>query len=62
MAHNEHVYGEIDNKTNLRDVSKKIRKDVRHAKDRPALTELYRLAGDLVTLSHASSWEKNFGD
>ncbi|QDU40830.1 hypothetical protein Mal4_51920 [Maioricimonas rarisocia] len=62
MATDTHVYGEIDNKTNLREVTKEIRDDVRNAKDRSALTELYRRAGYLVTLSHANSWKEKFGD
>lgn len=62
MAEDTHIYGEIDNKTNLREVCRQIRNDVRHADDRPALTELYRRAGYLVTLSHASSWQEKFGD
>ncbi|REJ82691.1 MAG: hypothetical protein DWQ34_24110 [Planctomycetota bacterium] len=62
MADDRQIYGEIDNKTNLRDVCKKIRDDVRNADDRPALTELYRRAGYLVTLSHANSWREKFGD
>ncbi|MFG0335613.1 MAG: hypothetical protein ACF8TS_19820 [Maioricimonas sp. JB049] len=62
MATDTHIYGEIDNKTNLREVTREIREDVRHASDRPALTELYRRAGYLVTLSHANSWKQKFGD
>ncbi|MEZ4569939.1 MAG: hypothetical protein R2849_06365 [Thermomicrobiales bacterium] len=58
----QNIYGEVDNKTNLRDVFLAIRKDVRQAEDRPALTELYRRAGYLITLTHASSWEEKFGD
>lgn len=62
MATDTHIYGEIDNKTNLRDVCKQIRDDVRNTHDRAALTELYRRAGYLITLSHANSWEEKFGD
>ena len=38
-----------------------IRKDVTQAKSRPALTELYRRAGYLITLTHAPSWKEKFG-
>jgi hypothetical protein len=61
MAQDTHIYGEIDNKTNLHDVFLQIRKDVDDASDRPALTELYRRAGYLITLSYAPAWEKKFG-
>lgn len=57
-----HIYGEVDNKTNLKDVFLQIRKDVEQAEDRPALTELYKRAGYLITLSYAQAWEKKFGD
>ncbi len=62
MAQDTHIYDEIDNKTNLHDVCLQIRDDVRRAHSRAALTELYRRSGYLVTLSHAQSWRKKFGD
>lgn len=62
MAEDKHTYGEIDNKTNLRDVFLRIRKDVERAKSRSALTELFRRAGYLITLTHAASWQEKFGD
>ena len=62
MADDQHIYGEIDNKTNLRDVFKEIRKDVDAADERSDLTELHRRAGYLITLSYAPAWEKKFGD
>lgn len=62
MADDRHLYGDIDNKTGLREVALKIRNDVDDANDRAALTELYRRAGYLVTLTHARSWREKFGD
>jgi len=62
MSDDRQIYGDVDNKTDLRDVALKIRDDVDHASDRGALTELYRRAGYLVTLSHAQSWKEKFGD
>jgi hypothetical protein len=62
MAKEEHVYGEVDNKTDLREVFSEIRADVEKADSRDRLTELYRRAGYLITLTNASSWEKKFGD
>ena len=62
MAKDTHIYGEVDNKTDLKNVFSEIRQDVENAKSRSALTELYRRAGYLITLTNASSWEKKFGD
>jgi hypothetical protein len=38
-----------------------IRREVGSAKSRPALTELYKRAGYLITLTHAPSWKEKFG-
>jgi hypothetical protein len=38
-----------------------IRRDVENARSRPTLTELYKRAGYLITLTHAPSWEEKFG-
>lgn len=62
MAHDTHIYGEVDNKTDLRHIFLEIRKDVDKAKSRGDLTELYRRAGYLITLTHAPSWQEKFGD
>ena len=62
MAKDTHIYGEVDNKTDLKNVFAEIRQDVENAKSRSDLTELYRRAGYLITLTNASSWEKKFGD
>lgn len=62
MAKDTHIYGEVDNKTDLKEVFSKIREDVEKADSRAELTELYRRAGYLITLTNASSWEKKFGD
>ncbi len=61
MARTRNIYGEVDSKTDLERIFKEIREDVEKAKRRPALTELYRRAGYLVTLTHAPSWETKFG-
>ena len=62
MARDTHIYGEVDDKTDLKKVFSEIRQDVENAKSRSELTELYRRAGYLITLTNASSWEKKFGD
>jgi hypothetical protein len=56
-----HIYGEVDSKTDLERIFGDIRKDVDNAKSRPALTELYRRAGYLITLTFAPSWDEKFG-
>jgi len=61
MATNRHIYGEIKNKTDMRKVFSEIRKDVAQAGSRPTLTELYKRAGYLITLTHAPSWKEKFG-
>jgi hypothetical protein len=62
MAKTRHVYGEIDNKTDLKHVFGEIRDDVDNARSRETLTELHRRAGYLITLTHAPSWREKFGD
>src|SRR5260370_40186865 len=61
MATDRHVYGEVNSKTGLKKVFIDIRHDVSGAGSRPTLTELYKRAGYLITLSYAPSWEKKFG-
>lgn len=62
MAQERHVYGEVHNKTDLRKIFTEIRHNVDGANSRPALTELYKRAGYLITLSYAPSWQTRFGD
>jgi hypothetical protein len=61
MAEARQIYGEIDSKTGMKNVFLAIRRDVDLAKSRPALTELYKRAGYLITLTYAHSWEEKFG-
>lgn len=61
MAHNTHVYGEVKSKTDLKKIFAEIRQDIDKAKSRPDLTELYKRAGYLVTLTHSPPWEEKFG-
>ena len=61
MSGDRHIYGEINNKTGMKRVFTAIRRDVGHTKSRPALTELYKRAGYLITLTHAPSWDQKFG-
>ena len=61
MAEDRHIYGEVDSKTGMKRVFTDIRRDVEGAKSRPALTELYKRAGYMITLTYAPSWEEKFG-
>jgi hypothetical protein len=61
MARDPHIYGKVESKTGLKNVFQEIRRDVKAAKSRPALTELYKRAGYLITLTHAPSWGEKFG-
>lgn len=61
MAKGRQIYGEVDNRTDLVKVFTAIRGDVGKAESRGDLTELYRRAGYLITLTHAPSWEEKFG-
>ncbi|MGH2584238.1 MAG: hypothetical protein ACRDJE_04930 [Dehalococcoidia bacterium] len=62
MAQQRHIYGDVENRSDLEDVFAAIRDDVEHAGSREALTELYRRAGYLITLTHAPSWREKFGE
>lgn len=62
MPQTTHIYGTVDSKSDLDRVFREIRKDVEEAKSRPGLTELYKRAGYLITLTYAPSWDKKFGD
>jgi hypothetical protein len=61
MAADHHIYGEVDNENDLKRIFSQIRCEEEQADSRPALTELYRRAGYLVTLTHSPAWEKKFG-
>jgi hypothetical protein len=61
MAADRHIYGEVNSKTGMKRVFAGIRRNVEEARSRPALTELYKRAGYLITLTHAPSWQEKFG-
>jgi hypothetical protein len=61
MTHDRHIYGKIDSEAGMRKVFEEIRQDVETAASRPTLTELYKRAGYLITLTYAPSWEEKFG-
>jgi hypothetical protein len=61
MTEDRNIYGEVDGKNDLLALFRAIRRDVSEADDRPGLTELYRRAGYVITLTHAPSWREKFG-
>ena len=61
MTKDRHIYGKIGSETGMRRVFLDIRQDVENAESRSALTELYKRAGYLITLTYAPSWEEKFG-
>jgi hypothetical protein len=61
MVQDTHIYGEVKSQTGLKKIFTEIRHEVEAAKSRPDLTELYKRAGYLITLTHAPSWEEKFG-
>ncbi|HET6386448.1 MAG TPA: hypothetical protein VFJ58_23900 [Armatimonadota bacterium] len=61
MVEQGHIYGEVHSKSGMKRIFAAIRHDIESAGSRPALTELYKRAGYLITLTHAPSWEKKFG-
>ena len=61
MTEDRHIYGEVNSKTGMKRVFMDIRHDVEKARSRPDLTELYKRAGYLITLTHAPSWREKFG-
>jgi hypothetical protein len=61
MAQDTHIYGAVESRTGLKKIFTEIRRDVDKARSRPDLTELYKRAGYLITLTHAPSWAEKFG-
>jgi hypothetical protein len=61
MAHDTHIYGEVHSRAGLKKIFAEIRQDVARAKSRPDLTELYKRAGYLITLTYSPAWAERFG-
>jgi hypothetical protein len=62
MATERDTSSEVHNKIDLKKIFVEIRPNIYEARSRPVLTELYKRAGYLITLSHAPSWQTKFGD
>jgi len=61
MAHDTHIYGEVNSRTGMKNIFREIRQDVTHAGSRATLTELHKRAGYLITLTMSPAWEEKFG-
>src|SRR5262245_58954807 len=61
MAHDTHIYGEVQSQADLKKSFMKMRRDVEETRSRPELTGLYKRAGYVITVTHAPSWEEKFG-
>jgi hypothetical protein len=61
MAKSRDIYGPVKSESDLHRVFLEIRHDVAEASSRPALTELHRRAGYLITLTYSPSWNEKFG-
>jgi hypothetical protein len=59
---NHQAFGEVPSMKDLSKIFRAIREEVDVADSRPTLTELYRRAGDLVSLTHTPSWEQQVGE
>src|SRR5256886_46489 len=55
------IYGEVENKADVAHIFSEINQDIDGAKSREDLTELYKRAGYMITLTYAPSWEEKFG-
>jgi hypothetical protein len=61
VADERHVYGEINNAADLREVFESIRSNAGAAQMRPVLTEMYERAGEVAALAQAPAWDEKFG-
>ena len=61
VAERGDIYGQINDAADMSRVFKSIREEVSAAESRPILTELYRRAGYLITLTYAPSWWRSSG-
>ena len=55
------IYGEVNSVSNIREINRKIRNEIRDVHDREHLTELKKRSDYLCTLTQAPSWQEKFG-
>jgi hypothetical protein len=56
-----HFYGEVHSEADLKQAYELIRDDVETAEQWTTLTDLYRSAGRLRTMTRSLAWEEKFG-
>ena len=61
MTRDTRIHGEV-NKIDLRRIFREIRKDIEEATSRRILTELYKQAGYMITLTHSTPINEKFGN
>ena len=61
MTRDTRIHGEV-NKIDLRRIFREIRKDIEEATSRKILTELYKQAGYMITLTHSTPINEKFGN
>lgn len=61
IADDEHIYGEVDKESDLRQIFAEIRREVAQATTREALTKRHCRAEYLITLTYSPAWPKKFG-
>jgi hypothetical protein len=55
------IYGEVNSVTNIREINRKIRDEIRGVRDRAHLTELKKRSDYLCTLTQSPAWQEKFG-
>lgn len=56
------IYGEVSSLSDVREINKQIRREMRDVHSRSELTELKKRSDYLCTLTYAPSWQTKFGD
>jgi hypothetical protein len=57
----DNIYGDVNSGTDIRDINRQIRSEMRDVSQRGDLTELKKRADYLCTLALAPSWQTKFG-
>ncbi len=59
---NQNIYREVDTLTDVREINRSIRDEIRDVSSRDKITELKKRSDYLCTLTRAPSWQEKFGD
>jgi hypothetical protein len=57
----QNIYGEVNSVSDIRDINRQIRKEMRSVNERSQVTELKKRSDYLCTLTRAPSWQQKFG-